>query len=290
MDKTGRNGIRVGDIESADFRDKYDALKNKHLALASIYPAVEFDLEGEEKKWVQSLNCLKTLQLVDAEYYINEALNQGKKVLAEGAQGSMLDIDFGTYPFVTSSNTLTAGVCSGLGVAPSKIGEVIGISKAYCTRVGSGPFPSELDNQIGEKLRKEGFEFGSTTGRARRCGWIDLVQLKYTIMLNGVTQIVLTKIDVLNSFEEIGVCTGYSIAGQEHKTIPYDINAVSIEPIVTYFSGWNSSLADAMTFSQLPKNARTLVQYLEEQLSTKISIISTSPDRNSLVFKSEFID
>jgi len=290
MDKTGRNGIRVGDIESADFRDKYDALKNKHLALASIYPSVEFDLEGEEKKWFQSLNCLKTLQLVDAEYYINEALNQGKKVLAEGAQGSMLDIDFGTYPFVTSSNTLTAGVCSGLGVAPSKIGEVIGISKAYCTRVGSGPFPSELDNQIGEKLRKEGFEFGSTTGRARRCGWIDLVQLKYTIMLNGVTQIVLTKIDVLNSFEEIGVCTGYSIAGQEHKTIPYDINAVSIEPIVTNFSGWNSSLADAMTFSQLPKNARTLVQYLEKQLSTKISIISTSPDRNSLVFKSEFID
>lgn len=290
MDKTGRNGIRVGDIESADFLEKYNALKNKHLALASIYPSVEFDLDAEERKWFDSLNCLKSLQLVDAEYYINEALEHGKKVLAEGAQGSMLDIDFGTYPFVTSSNTLTAGVCSGLGVAPGKIGEVIGISKAYCTRVGSGPFPSELDNETGEKLRKEGFEFGSTTGRARRCGWIDLVQLKYTIMLNGVTQIVLTKIDVLNSFDEIGVCTGYSINGKEISTVPFDINSVQIEPVITTFPGWNTTLEEAMTFSQLPNNARTLVQYLEKQLSTKIAIISTSPDRNSLVFKSEFID
>ncbi len=290
MDKTGRNGIRVGDIESVDFLEKYNALKNKHLALASIYPSVEFDLDAEEKKWFDSLNCLKSLQLVDAEYYINEALEHGKKVLAEGAQGSMLDIDFGTYPFVTSSNTLTAGVCSGLGVAPGKIGEVIGISKAYCTRVGSGPFPSELDNETGEKLRKEGFEFGSTTGRARRCGWIDLVQLKYTIMLNGVTQIVLTKIDVLNSFDEIGVCTGYTINGKEISTVPFDINSVQIEPVITTFPGWNTTLEEAMTFSQLPNNARTLVQYLEKQLSTKIAIISTSPDRNSLVFKSEFID
>ena len=202
----------------------------------------------------------------------------------------MLDIDFGTYPFVTSSNTLTAGVCIGLGVSPSKIGEVIGITKAYCTRVGSGPFPSELDNEVGEKLRKEGFEFGSTTGRSRRCGWIDLVQLKYTIMLNGVTQIVLTKIDVLNIFNEIGVCTSYSVNGKEYNTIPFDINSLEIVPNVTMFKGWNTDLKDAMTFSQLPKQAQSFVQYLEKQLNTKISIISTSPDRNSLVFKTELID
>ncbi|MFZ4542904.1 MAG: adenylosuccinate synthase [Saprospiraceae bacterium] len=290
MDKTGRNGLRVGDIESTDFLQKYKALKNKHLELASIYPKVDFDIEAEEKKWFDALECLKSLTLVDAEYYINEALTQGKKVLAEGAQGSMLDIDFGTYPFVTSSNTLTAGVCIGLGVSPSKIGEVIGITKAYCTRVGSGPFPSELDNEVGEKLRKEGFEFGSTTGRSRRCGWIDLVQLKYTIMLNGVTQIVLTKIDVLNIFNEIGVCTSYSVNGKEYNTIPFDINSLEIVPNVTMFNGWNTDLKDAMTFSQLPKQAQSFVQYLEKQLNTKISIISTSPDRNSLVFKTEFID
>lgn len=286
MDKTGRNGIRVGDIESPEFIEKYNALKNKHLALASIYPSVEFDLEAEEKKWFKSLNCLKSLQLVDAEYYINDALENGKKVLAEGAQGSMLDIDFGTYPYVTSSNTLTSGVCSGLGVAPGKIGEVIGITKAYCTRVGSGPFPSELENETGEKLRKEGFEFGSTTGRSRRCGWIDLVQLKYAIMINGVTQIVLTKIDVLNSFNEIGVCTSYTINGKETNTIPFDINTTKIEPVITNFPGWNTTLEESMTFSQLPKNVQTFVQYLEKQLNTKISIISTSPDRNSLIFKS----
>ena len=286
MDKTGRNGIRVGDIESPEFLEKYNALKNKHLDLASIYPSVEFDLEAEEKKWFKSLNCLKSLQLVDAEYYINDALENGKKVLAEGAQGSMLDIDFGTYPYVTSSNTLTSGVCSGLGVAPGKIGEVIGITKAYCTRVGSGPFPSELENETGEKLRKEGFEFGSTTGRSRRCGWIDLVQLKYAIMINGVTQIVLTKIDVLNSFNEIGVCTSYTINGKETNTIPFDINTTKIEPVITNFPGWNTTLEESMTFSQLPKNVQTFVQYLEKQLNTKISIISTSPDRNSLIFKS----
>jgi adenylosuccinate synthase len=286
MDKTGRNGIRVGDIISPTFLEKYNALKAKHLELAAIYPKVDFDLEGEEKKWFASLDTLKSLQLIDSEYYINDALNQGKKILAEGAQGSMLDIDFGTYPFVTSSNTVTAGVCTGLGVAPSKIGEVIGITKAYCTRVGGGPFPSELDNATGERLRQEGFEFGSTTGRARRCGWIDLPQLKYTIMLNGVTQIVLTKIDVLNGFESIGVCKAYQYEGGTHSTLPYDINTMEITPDVEYFEGWMSTLEDSMTFSQLPPK----VQYLEKQLNTKISIISTSPDRNSLVFKADLID
>ncbi len=290
MDKTGRNGIRVGDILSPTFKDKYNALKAKHLELAAIYPKVDFDLEAEEQKWFSALNTLKSLQLVDAEYYINDALADGKKILAEGAQGSMLDIDFGTYPFVTSSNTVTAGVCTGLGVAPSKIGEVIGITKAYCTRVGGGPFPSELNNETGEKLRKEGFEFGSTTGRARRCGWIDLPQLRYTIMLNGVTQIVLTKIDVLNSFDSIGVCTGYNYENGLHTTLPYDINTIEIEPEVEYFDGWKSSLEDSMTFSQLPPKAQKYVEYLEKQLDTKISIISTSPDRNSLVFKADLID
>jgi adenylosuccinate synthase len=290
MDKTGRNGLRVGDIISPVFLEKYNALKAKHLELAAIYPKVDFDLEGEEKKWFASLNTLKSLQLIDSEYYINDALKQGKKILAEGAQGSMLDIDFGTYPFVTSSNTVTAGVCTGLGVAPSRIGEVIGITKAYCTRVGGGPFPSELENETGERLRKEGFEFGSTTGRARRCGWIDLPQLKYTIMLNGVTQIVLTKIDVLNMFETIGVCKSYHYEGASHATLPYDINTMDIAPEVQYFEGWECSLEDAMTFSQMPPKAQAYVQFLEKQLNTKISIISTSPDRNSLVFKADLID
>lgn len=290
MDKTGRNGIRIGDIVSENFVEKYKSLKTKHLELASIYPKVEFDLAQEEAKWFEAIETLKTLQLVDAEYYINDALNEGKKVLAEGAQGSMLDIDFGTYPFVTSSNTVTAGVCTGLGIAPSKIGEVIGITKAYCTRVGGGPFPSELDNEIGERLRQEGAEFGSTTGRARRCGWIDIPQLKYTIMLNGVTQLVITKIDVLNNFEEIGVCNSYQYNNAVHNTIPFDINTTVIEPKVVFFEGWQTSLAEAMTFSQLPPKAQSYVEYLEKELETKVSIISTSPDRNSLVFKADLID
>jgi adenylosuccinate synthase len=290
MDKTGRNGLRIGDIISDNFREKYNALKAKHLELASIYPKVEFDLEQEEQKWFAAIDTLKTLQLIDAEYYVNQALKEGKKILAEGAQGSMLDIDFGTYPYVTSSNTVTAGVCTGLGIAPSKIGQVIGITKAYCTRVGGGPFPSELENEIGEKLRKEGAEFGSTTGRARRCGWIDLPQLKYTIMLNGVTQLVITKIDVLNSFEAIGVCKRYQYNNSVHDALPFDINSIDIEPIVEYFEGWKTSLTDAMTFSQLPKNAQIFIENLEKELETNVSIISTSPDRNSLVFKADLID
>jgi adenylosuccinate synthase len=199
MDKTGRNGLRIGDVNAPNFKEQYNALKAKHLQLLKIYDAIEFDLEGEEKRWFDSLEKLRELPFINSEYYLDEALTSGKRVLAEGAQGAMLDIDFGTYPFVTSSNTVTAGVCTGLGVAPQTIGRVIGITKAYCTRVGGGPFPSELDNEVGEKLRQEGFEFGSTTGRARRCGWIDLPQLKYTILLTGTTEICMTKIDVLNT-------------------------------------------------------------------------------------------
>ncbi|MFT5168260.1 MAG: adenylosuccinate synthase, partial [Saprospiraceae bacterium] len=209
MDKTGRNGIRVGDILNADFKSKYDILRAKHLGLVKLYPDIDFNLEEQEAEWFASLDTLKSLPMVDCEYYLNKAIKDGKKILAEGAQGSMLDIDFGTYPFVTSSNTVTAGVCTGLGIAPTKIGEVIGITKAYCTRVGSGPFPTELDDEMGELLRQEGGEFGATTGRPRRCGWIDLPQLKYTIMLNGVTQLVITKIDILNNFETINAGTHY---------------------------------------------------------------------------------
>ena len=213
MDKTGRNGLRVGDLEAADFLDRYQGLKKKHLELLKIYPEVDFDLAGEEEKWMAAIERLRKLQLVDGEYFINDALRTGKRILAEGAQGSMLDIDYGTYPFVTSSNTITAGVCTGLGVSPQKIGEVIGITKAYCTRVGSGPFPTELFDEMGEFLRKEGAEFGATTGRPRRCGWIDLPQLRYTIMLNGVTQLVITKLDVLNNFETVQTGTHYHTQG-----------------------------------------------------------------------------
>ncbi len=286
MDKTGRNGIRVGDILAPNFKQKYETLKAKHLLLLKLYPEIEYDLAGEEAKWFASLEVLKSLQIVDGEYFINQAINDGKRILAEGAQGSMLDIDFGTYPYVTSSNTVTAGVCTGLGVSPSKIGEVIGITKAYCTRVGGGPFPTELNNEIGERLRREGNEFGSTTGRARRCGWIDLPQLSYTIMLNGVTQIVLTKIDVLNNFDDIEVCTAYHYDGVEQKNLPYDLDATDIKPIYFTLKGWKEGLESAMTYTQLPPKAQLYVEYLEMQLGVPFSIVSTSPDRNSLVFKS----
>ena len=215
MDKTGRNGLRVGDLLTPNFLERYRMLKEKHLGLVKIYPDVDFDLESEEAKWFEGIEKIRNLQLVDSTYLINGYLKEGKKVLAEGAQGSMLDIDFGTYPFVTSSNTVTAGVCTGLGIAPTRIGKVIGITKAYCTRVGSGPFPTELHDETGEFLRKEGGEFGATTGRPRRCGWIDLPQLSYTCMINGVTDLVVTKLDVLNAFESFKSCGTYSIDGSE---------------------------------------------------------------------------
>ncbi|GAB1397526.1 MAG TPA: adenylosuccinate synthase [Saprospiraceae bacterium] len=285
MDKTGRNGLRAGDIFSADFKDKYEILKKKHIDLLKSFPAVDFDLETEEKKWFSSIEFLKRFRFVNGEYYINEQLNQGKKILAEGAQGSMLDIDFGTYPFVTSSNTLTSGVCIGLGIAPSSIGDVIGITKAYCTRVGSGPFPTELDNEQGEWLRQKGGEFGATTGRARRCGWIDLVQLKYTIMLNGVTKLVMTKIDVLQGLEQIEVCDAYNIEGKVTTEIPYEINDVAIAPITKTYSGWQSSTAGIKEYEQLPQQAAAYIDTLEESLGIKFAMISTGPERESLIVK-----
>jgi len=285
MDKTGRNGMRVGDINLPNFKERYKALKKKHLNLAKLYPAIDFDLEAEEEKWFESLEVLKSLQHVDGEYYINSALKDGKRILAEGAQGSMLDIDFGTYPFVTSSNTITAGVCTGLGIAPSNIGEVIGITKAYCTRVGSGPFPTEQENKIGEFLRSEGAEFGATTGRPRRCGWIDLPQLKYTIMLNGVTQLVVTKIDVLNNFESIQAATHYQIDGEVHNQLPYDINNIHVVPIFKSHKGWQKSVDDATQFEDLPEEARNFIYSLEEDLEVPVTMVSTGPERKKLIVK-----
>ncbi|KAA3627480.1 MAG: adenylosuccinate synthase [Bacteroidetes bacterium] len=285
MDKTGRNGLRVGDISSSDFKKKYEALKDKHLKLISLYPEIDFDLEGEEKQWMESLEILKSLNHVDGEYFINNALAEGKRVLAEGAQGSMLDIDHGTYPFVTSSNTTTAGVCTGLGVAPSAIGEVIGITKAYCTRVGSGPFPTELFDETGEFLRKEGHEFGATTGRPRRCGWIDLPQLKYSIMLSGVTQLVITKIDVLNKFSEVKAATTYEIDGEQTKQLPFDLCDETATPHYTAYPGWEKDLTGINQFEDLPENAKSYVAILEKELNTRVSMVSTGPDRKELIVK-----
>jgi adenylosuccinate synthase len=285
MDKTGRNGLRVGDILAADFEKKYNALKIKHLELLKIYPPIDFDLEKAESEWISSLDELRKLQLVDGEYFINEALNSGKKILAEGAQGAMLDIDFGTYPFVTSSNTISAGVCSGLGIAPQKIGRVIGISKAYCTRVGSGPFPTELTNETGDFLRTEGQEFGSTTGRARRCGWIDLPQLKYTIMLNGVTEICLTKIDVMNRMSEIAAATHYIYDEKISDQLPFDLSNTEIQPVWKLMPGWQTSLDNVTDFEHLPDSARVFILFLEKNLGVPIRMISTGPEREKLILR-----
>lgn len=285
MDKTGRNGLRIGDVESPNFREQYEALKTKHLELLKIYAPVDFDLETAEKEWFESLATLRKLPLVDSEYFVNDALSKGKKILAEGAQGSMLDIDFGTYPYVTSSNTVTAGVCTGLGVAPQKIGRVIGITKAYCTRVGSGPFPTELDNEIGEMLRKEGMEFGATTGRPRRCGWIDIPQLRYTMLINGVTEICMTKIDVLNIFDEIAAATHYQYDGKTSDQLPFDLCQTEVNPLLKTYKGWNTSLDEARTFEALPAEARAYLDELEQMLGVPIKMISTGPEREKLIVR-----
>jgi adenylosuccinate synthase len=285
MDKTGRNGLRIGDIVLPDFKERYEKLKNKHLGLLKAYPDVDFDLEGEEKKWLDCVEKLRSFKQVNGEYFINKQIKAGKKILAEGAQGSMLDIDFGTYPYVTSSNTITAGVCTGLGIAPQLIGDVIGITKAYCTRVGSGPFPSELHNETGEKLRKLGHEFGATTGRPRRCGWIDLPQLKYTIMINGVTKIVLTKMDVLNEFETISIADKYQYDSGVHDELPYDIDGTELNVQTIDKDGWNQGLDGITNYDNLPSLAKDYVKYLEKELDTPISMVSTGPKRSELIIR-----
>lgn len=283
MDKTGRNGIRVGDIFSPNFMEKYNGLKEKHQALLQIYPDIEFDIEGEEERFHEAVERMRSLQTIDGPYFINKALKEGKRILAEGAQGSMLDIDYGTYPYVTSSNTVTAGVCTGLGVAPKNIGKVIGITKAYCTRVGSGNFPSELFDENAETLQRVGHEFGATTGRPRRCGWIDLPQLKYVSMINGVDEICLTKIDVLNEFESFGVVDAYVENGQQTDRIPYDLNE-NIGVHTTQVEGWNKDVK-AQQFAELPDKAQAYIKYLEAQLNTPISLISIGPGRDEIVLR-----
>ncbi len=279
MDKTGRNGLRVGDIFSPNFKEKYDALVEKHIGILKHHDDFEYNLEELEGPWMEGIETLRQLTAVDSEHYINAALKNGKKILAEGAQGTMLDIDFGTYPFVTSSNTVTAGTCTGLGVAPTKIGRVIGIFKAYCTRVGSGPFPTELNDEVGELIRKEGHEFGATTGRPRRCGWIDLPQLKYAIMINGVTELSMMKGDVLDSFETIKVCTHYLINGEKVNYFPYDINDVEITPVYEELKGWNCDLTKLDNYASAPQQLKDYVKYLEANLEVPITVVSVGPDR-----------
>ncbi len=279
MDKTGRNGLRVGDIFSPNFKAKYDALVEKHVGILKHHEGFEYDLAELEGPFMEGIEKLRALTAIDSEQYINDALKAGKKILAEGAQGTMLDIDFGTYPFVTSSNTVTAGTCTGLGIAPTKIGSVIGIFKAYCTRVGSGPFPTELENEVGEAIRKEGREFGATTGRPRRCGWIDLPALKYAIMINGVTELSMMKADVLGTFEKIDVCTHYLVDGERMDYLPYDLTDVEVVPVYESLEGWNCDLTQLSNYADAPQALKNYVTYLEEKLETPITVVSVGPDR-----------
>jgi len=286
QDKIGRMALRVGDMLSTDFRDRYQALVEKHKAILSFYDFDLKDLPELEESFFNAVETFKTLNLIDSEYEVNEALQEDKKVLAEGAQGSLLDIDFGSYPFVTSSSTMAAGACTGLGVAPSTIGEVYGIFKAYCTRVGSGPFPTELFDEDGERMRKEGNEFGSTTGRPRRCGWIDLPSLKYSIMINGVTQLFMMKADVLNIFSEIKICTHYRREnGEVIDKLPFEMVDEKLEPVYKTVPGWNCSLADVISYEEFPAELKAYVSYLEEELRTPIKMVSVGPDRKQTILK-----
>ncbi len=285
MDKTGRNGLRVGDLISPNFSTKYEALKEKHIKLLSHYEGFEYELDSYEKDFFTAVETIRQLNIIDSEHYLNTAMKEGKKILAEGAQGTLLDIDFGSYPFVTSSNTITAGTCTGLGVAPNKIGEIIGIFKAYCTRVGSGPFPTELHDETGEEMRKEGNEFGATTGRPRRCGWIDLPALKYAIMINGVTELSMMKADVLSIFDTIRVCTHYNYNGEKIDYMPYDINDGSLEPIYEDLPGWKCDLTQVQEESEFPSELNNYIAYLEEKLETPISIVSVGPNRTQTILR-----
>jgi len=283
MDKTGRNGLRIGDIHTPGFVEKYNKLKQKHLDLLRLYD-FEFDITEEEKTWFESIERIKSLKVVSSPYYLAEHIKKGHRILAEGAQGSMLDVDFGTYPFVTSSNTITAAACKGLGIGPNQIKDVIGISKAYCTRVGAGPFPTGQYNEIGEKLRKIGHEFGATTGRERGCGWIDLVALKYACIINGVTQIALTKADVLNDFENIELGTSYTINGKETLEIPFEIPE-DVQVNYTTHKGWKQSLEAAKEYKDVPGQLSSFISYVEKYLDTPVTMVSTGPGREELILK-----
>jgi adenylosuccinate synthase len=284
MDKTGRNGLRVGDLLDKNFTTQYIRLRLKHQKLLDGLNFQE-DLSAMEEEFFEALEFLRQFKIVQGEYFINEKLSQGKKVLAEGAQGSMLDVDFGTFPYVTSSNTISAGVCTGLGVAPQQIREVIGVTKAYCTRVGSGPFPTELTDETGDQLRKAGSEFGATTGRPRRCGWIDLVALRYACMINGVSKLVMTKADVLDDFEDLKICTRYRIAGKETEEIPFQMLQQAIEPVLSSFEGWKKDITTIKDFESLPEQMKRYISYIDSYLKVKVSYISNGPGRSQLIEK-----
>ena len=283
MDKTGRNGLRVGDISTLDFQEKYEKLKRKHIQILDFYD-FEYELDELEANWFNSLETLRGFKHIESEHYIHNAIKQGKKILAEGAQGTLLDIDFGSYPFVTSSNTITAGACTGLGVAPNNIGEVFGIFKAYCTRVGSGPFPSELFDEVGERLGKIGNEFGATTGRPRRCGWIDIPALRYAININGVTQLMMMKADVLSGIKTIKACLHYEFNGKKIDYLPFEDNE-KLTPIYKELEGWEMNIMELESLSDAPQELHKYSAWLEEVLEVPISIISVGPDRKQTLFR-----
>ena len=285
MDKTGRNGIRVGDLLRKDWKIKYDLLTKKHLKMLSFFDVnIEFDLQKLENEFFESLDIMKKCKIVDSEEYLNQAQKDGKKILAEGAQGSLLDVDFGTYPYVTSSNTTAAGACTGLGIAPSKIKEVFGVFKAYCTRVGSGPFPTEIKNDYAKKMAAVGNEFGSTTGRPRRCGWIDLVALKYSIEINGVTQLMMMKGDVLSGFDKIKICIGYVQNNKKINFLPYNLDDQNTKPIFIEMDGWDEDLTKIKNQNEFPDKFKDYFTFLENELQVPIKIISVGPDRNQTIY------
>ncbi len=283
MDKTGRNGLRVGDIELPDFKERYDALVAKHIQILNHFEGFEYNLAEIEGTWFAAIDFLRERTLIDSEHLIHQALRNGKTILAEGAQGSLLDLDFGSYPFVTSSTTTCAGSCTGLGIAPNKIRKVFGIFKAYCTRVGSGPFPTELFDENGAMLAKKGHEFGATTGRPRRCGWIDLPALKYVIDINGVTDLIMMKSDVLSGMKTIKVCTSYNYKGTEIDYLPYRIDEKLLSPVYTELSGWEEDITTLENFDEAPQNLKNYVAYLQKELGVPITVVSVGPDRKQTI-------
>ncbi len=286
MDKTGRNGMRVGDLELENWRDKYQSLTAKHIKMLDFFDVdIQYDLKELEEEFCAGVEKLRTLQFIDSEEFLNNAIKEKKTILAEGAQGSLLDIDFGTYPFVTSSNTTAAGACTGLGVAPNRIGDVFGIFKAYTTRVGSGPFPTELFDEDGATMAKVGHEFGATTGRPRRCGWLDLVALKYAIQVNGVTQLMMMKGDVLSGFDTIKVCTSYKYKGEEITHLPYNIEPENVTPIFTEFKGWEKDLTSLTEENQLPESLMSYIEFIEKETEVPIKIVSVGPDRKQTILR-----
>ena len=286
MDKTGRNGMRVGDLEMTDWKDKYKALTAKHIKMIDFFDVdIQYDLEELEKEFCHAVDVLKKLTFIDSEEYLNQAIKSGKSILAEGAQGSLLDIDFGTYPFVTSSNTTAAGACTGLGIAPNRIGDVFGIFKAYTTRVGSGPFPTELFDEDGETMGRVGHEFGATTGRPRRCGWLDLVALKYAVQVNGVTQLMMMKGDVLSGFDTLKVCTSYNYKGNQVGHLPYNIEPENVSVNYTEFKGWQADLTKMTSDNQLPENLNAYIDFIEKELEVPIKIVSVGPDRKQTIMR-----